>query len=178
MSAPRYEAPSRAAELQRAFDQTFAEPRASLAQDHEDLIQVRVTHDSYAQRLSEVLGLYVDQTIVPLPSAAPGLLGISGVRGRLVVVYDLGTLLTQAPAGRRRFMVVLQAAPDVALAFDVFEGHLRVARHDILEAVGHEAATANASRVPHATHYARTAAGRVPLVALGSILEVITTLAR
>lgn len=115
----------RTAELRSAFDRTFAAPvRADKAAKH-DLLAVRVGTDPCAIRLSEVSGLFVDRRITRVPASDAALIGIAGFRGEIVPVYSLLTLLGISGTQTPRWLVVAAGAP-IALAFDHFDGHLRV----------------------------------------------------
>jgi chemotaxis signal transduction protein len=131
MSSSRSGLAERAAELRAGFDRSFAAPlRADVARQF-DLLAVRVGSESCAIRLSEVTGLFADRKITRVPGSNAALLGIAGFRGAILPVYDLRTLLGHSSAPTSRWLVIAAAAP-VALAFDVFEGHLRTAADAIL----------------------------------------------
>jgi chemotaxis signal transduction protein len=121
----------RAAELRDGFDRSFAAPlRADIARQL-DLLAVRVGSEACAIRLSEVTGLFADRKITPVPGSNAALLGIAGFRGAILPVYSLHALLGHSSTPVSRWLVIAAAAP-VALAFDVFEGHLRAAADAIL----------------------------------------------
>lgn len=113
-----------AAALAREFDAAFAalpaEPIEMTA-----LLSIRVGNEALALRVSEVASLHLAGKIVPLPTAAPGLLGVVGIRGRVVPVYDLATVLGREPGASLRW-VVLTGIPTVALAFEVFDRQARI----------------------------------------------------
>lgn len=120
---------ARVAALRSAFDQTFGVAPISETGALEDLIAIRVGDDPYAVRRSELVGLMADRKIVPLPSALPGLLGLTSLRGALLPVYSLGAALGYpSPPRPPRWMAVTLAARDqpLGLAFDEFERYLRV----------------------------------------------------
>jgi chemotaxis signal transduction protein len=115
----------RATELRSAFDRSFALPLRVDTAVKQDLLAVRIGAEPCAIRLSEVSGLFADRGITPVPASNPALLGIAGFRGAVVPVYSLRSLLGQSGAQAPRWLVIAAAMP-VALAFDAFEGHLRV----------------------------------------------------
>ncbi len=134
MSTPAGPASGRAAELRREFDRAFSEPVADRVARFEDLLAIGVGPHPFAVRLDEILGLYADKAITPLPSPVQDLVGLAGFRGALVPVYDLRALLGHPATEAARWLVLVRtgassesAAPQLALAFDRFEGHLRVA---------------------------------------------------
>lgn len=125
----------RAAELARLFDDSFTRPVVTADRDaaFEDLLGLRVANQDYAALLSGVFGLLPAQRIVPLPGPLPELLGIVGLRGKVVPTYSLAALLGHAPAAEPPTWVLLIAAdPPLGLAFDAFSGYLRVPRADLV----------------------------------------------
>ena len=117
-----------AAALRSLFDASFTVPAISKQERLEGLLAIRVGSDPYVLCLSQITGLYADRRIVAVPSPAPQLLGIVGLRGKLVPVYDLAALLHYPPAPSPRWMVLAGGSQPVAFAFESFEGHVQVAR--------------------------------------------------
>lgn len=115
----------RATELRSAFDSAFAAPVRADPTVKQDLLAVRVGPEPCAARLSEVAGLFVDRRITRMPTSDAALIGIAGFRGAIVPVYSLCTLLGHSSTQPPRWLVIAASAP-IALAFDLFEGHLRV----------------------------------------------------
>ena len=157
-------------QLRQDFDQSFAQPPPEAAAATEDYLAIRLGTDPHALRLAEIasLGLLVAPTRVPGP--CPELMGLTGFRGSLVPVYDLRALLGYAAPALPRWRVVLAARP-VALAFDGFEGHLRLPCR---------AATAGSAQAHRHVREVLDAgeAGMRPLVSLESVLEAIRVAAR
>jgi hypothetical protein len=85
--------------LARAFDATFAAPADTEVEEAESLLGIRVAGDPYAIPVGDIVGLAASGRIVPVPSRAPALLGLAGVRGRALPVYSLATLLGYPHAG-------------------------------------------------------------------------------
>jgi len=132
MTAAPHALDARAADLRAAFDRSFALPHGAEAAAALDLIAVRVGSEPCAIRLSEVAGLFVDRRTTPVPGGQAALLGIAGFRGALLPVYGLARLLGTSTAanGARgeaatqpRWLAIAAAAP---VAFEAFEGHLRI----------------------------------------------------
>jgi purine-binding chemotaxis protein CheW len=117
---------SRARVLRAGFDRSFAEPARIDATVEESLLAVRVGDEVFAIRLAEIAGLHAGKKVTRVPGADPALLGIAGFRGAIRPVYSLAALLGLPARPSPRWLVITAAAP-VALAFDVFEQHLRVA---------------------------------------------------
>ncbi len=120
----------RSAALRAGFDRSFAEPAQFDMTPMEDLVAVRVGDDVFAIRLSEIAGLYVGKKVTRVPGGDPALLGIAGFRGMIQPVYGIATLLGRPAEASPRWLVIAAAAP-IALAFDEFERHLRVASDTI-----------------------------------------------
>jgi len=125
----------RLVELRRSFDEGFSQPLLETRDDTLDLLSIRVGKEPYALRLSEVGALEADRAITRVPSGHPALLGIAGVRGLVVAVFDLAALLGSARAESARWIVLAKGAP-LALAFSGFEGQLS-ARPDQLARAQH-----------------------------------------
>lgn len=121
----------RAAKLRTDFDRSFSAPLRADVGVKIDLLAIRVGSESCAVRLSDVTGLFADRAVTRIPGNNAALLGIAGFRGAVVPVYYLQTLLGYAGAQIPRWLVTAATSP-IALAFDAFEGHLRVPADAIL----------------------------------------------
>jgi purine-binding chemotaxis protein CheW len=65
--------------------------------------------------------------VVSVPAVTPDLLGLAGIRGGIVPVFGLATILGYGPApGSPRWMILCGAEEPIALAFSDFEGYLRL----------------------------------------------------
>jgi chemotaxis signal transduction protein len=126
----------RLAELRSAFDDTFARPLAQPPRDWVEFVLVVAGGHRYAIRISELAGLEVDRTIVPLPLEAPGLLGLAAVHGGLVPVFELAAILggdrAKTPA---RWLALHRDTALIALAFDELEESRRVPVQDVSQAI-------------------------------------------
>jgi purine-binding chemotaxis protein CheW len=172
MSEQRSEPIMSVGELQHAFDRTFAEAPRADAGPQDDLLAITIGGDPYAMRLSEVAGLYPDRRFTRLPGSVPALLGVVGLRGILLPVYDLRTLLGYAKAATPRWLAVI-ADGQVVLGFEQFDHHLRVPRRAIADA----GAGSVASR-PHAVREVVHTDGLVrPIIHVPSVLEAIGVMA-
>jgi chemotaxis signal transduction protein len=162
----------RSTELRRAFDKSFSVAPVTRATDLEDLLDIRVGLDPYAIHLNQVTGVFADKPVTPLPGSFPELVGIAGFRGAIVPVYDLRILLGYPRGGSQRWLILTAGKTRIALAFDQFEGHTRVARSAIAEEGAGE------TQQHHVREVVRTANLVRPIVHLPSILEVIRKRAR
>lgn len=160
----------RAAELRRSFDRSFAEaPRTDVGQA-EDLLAIGVRGDPYAVRVPDVIAVAADRPITPLPGPLPELAGLAGFRGATVPVYDLGALLGYGEPGTLDWLVILARQP-LGLAFDRFDGHLRIAR----DAIVVEQTSAGRR---HVRQVVRAADVTRPIVDVGSLLRMLEARAR
>lgn len=171
MSGNELPVSERAAELRRHFDRSFAEAPRMEVPRVEDLLALNVRGDPYAVRVSDIVALVADKTMTPLPGPLPELAGIVGFRGATVPVYDLGALLGYGERGALRWLVILAAVP-LGLAFDRFDGHLRVARDAIVEE------QSSATRRRHVREVVRSGDMRYPIVDVGFLLRMVETRAR
>lgn len=129
----------RAAELQAMFDSSFARARNFDDSPTEDFLAIRLGAEPCAIRLAEITGLYADKPITRVPGRVAALLGIASFRGVILPVYDLAMLVGYPPSAAPRWLVVAASVP-VALAFDGFDQHLRIAHEDIVsQEAGHPA---------------------------------------
>jgi purine-binding chemotaxis protein CheW len=95
-------------------------------------LAIRVAGDPYGVPLGDVAGLYVDRTVVAIPSKNPALLGVAGFRGTVAPVYDLRALLGYPPSedassARLRWLLLIGGGEPISVAFEQFETQLRVA---------------------------------------------------
>jgi chemotaxis signal transduction protein len=165
MSAVELHISERAAELRNEFDRSFVEARYFQAVETEDFLAIHAGGDPYALRLREIAGLFADRKITELPSAVIELKGIAAFRSAMVPVYDLAALLRYPPSTATRWMV-LAAEARVALAFDSFDGHVRLARTGV---ASHEGAAAR----EHLHQIGRTGDGARPIIHLPFVIAAI-----
>jgi chemotaxis signal transduction protein len=126
----------KARRMREEFDGSFALPARDGATESADLLAIGVHGDGFALRVLDIAGIAAGKKILPLPGAPAALLGLSGIRGALVPVWDLATLLGYGVGGvtRRepRWLVLGPGEAPWALAFEEFEGYFRVPRSDLL----------------------------------------------
>ena len=118
---------NKAAQLRQDFDRTFALPPSLAAPEVEDLLAIRVAGDPYAIRLLDIAEIVTDRSVVSVPSVTPDLLGLAGIRGGIVPVFGLSSILGYGPdPGTPRWMILCGSEEPIALAFAEFEGYLRL----------------------------------------------------
>lgn len=162
---------SPALRLRHEFDQGFAQPARTASALMQDLLVIRVGGDSYVVRLGQVVGLVPRQKIVALPSPVPELLGVAGLRGGVVPIYSLGALLGYRVGAETPPWTVLMGPNLLGLAFDKFEGHLRVLPADV-------ATEQRDGARPHVPEIARTAHRTFGVIDLLSVRRAVEVKAR
>lgn len=159
-----------AVELRRAFDAGFADPPPAVSAMAEDLLGLGLAGDSYAVRLSEITGLFKDRHVTRLPSPLPDFLGVAGVQGSIIPVYDLRSLLGYPPTANPRWLLLILTPEPLGLAFDAFEGQFRVPRELI--------AAASAGSVRHVSQAVRTPDLLRHVIDVASVVEAVKSRAR
>jgi purine-binding chemotaxis protein CheW len=158
----------RATELRTAFDRSFALPPAEETHEVDDLLAVRVSGDVYAIRLRDISWVVARRTVVAVPAAAPGLLGIAGIRGDIVPVFSLSSFLGygddhEAPT----WTVLCSGEHPIGLGFAELEGYLRVPRSAV------HADEASQGRRNYAMDLVATETGARPIIAVPLIITDI-----
>lgn len=158
--------------LREAFDTSFSLPRLAGATGAEDLLAIRVGGDAYAMRLRDIGGIVARPTVMPVPAAAPGVLGIAGVRGEIVPVYRLADFLGYVDdPDQSAWMALCSGEQAVALCFSQLEGLLRLPTAALHP--GGDRLTAHAPRGAYLTELATTETGARPIVAVPLIVAAI-----
>lgn len=164
------------AELQRAFDASFEAPALTRDVEHEDMLAIQVQGGRFAVRISELAGVHAARKIVPLPSALLGLVGLVGVRGRLVAAYRLADLLGPAPAAapesRLRWFLLCREDTQVGLAIEGIDAYLRVPKAEVHRVQGDE------TLGEHVSDVIRGEGGARGVLNMESILAAIARRAR
>lgn len=124
---------SRVQRLREDFDRAFAELPVPPDAGRERLLAVAVAGHAYALRLSELAGLSAGRPLHPGGGHAPGFLGLAGLWGSLLPVWDLAQLLGHPQQGAQAHWLALAAGEQAwALAFDRFDGSFGAARQALL----------------------------------------------
>jgi chemotaxis signal transduction protein len=131
MTATAANIADRAVVLRSNFDRGFAQPASHDLGENIDLIALRLNAQPFAIRLGEITALIAGKKITRVPGADAALHGIVGSRGALVPVYDLQSLIGLGRSDAPRWLVI-EATAQIGLAFDTFEGQLRVSPSQIL----------------------------------------------
>jgi len=160
---------SRAAELREAFDRARALPFASgEAEQMVSLLAMRLGGEPHAIRVSEISGLAQGRKIETVPGGMPELLGIAGLRGKIVPVYSLAALVGHGrETGEAAWLVLCGDEELVGFAFHDFEGHLRVPLAQLCAASERDAGREHMEHVVRAEGSVRT------VVSLSQLLTAI-----
>jgi chemotaxis signal transduction protein len=170
VSTPERDLGQVASALRASFDASFAKAHAPEPPPELDLLEIRVADHGYALRLSQVLAVHAERKLVPVPGPRPELLGLTGVRGVVAPVYDLRLLLGYRVMTPPRFVAQVRAPAPFAVAFELFERHLRVAESDVTLGGG----AANGAH-PFAPGSVKSASGLLPLIDLLALFEDVTS---
>jgi chemotaxis signal transduction protein len=156
---------SKAAQLRNEFDRARAIPASSeTVEQIENLLAIRVSGDAFAIKISEISGLAADKKIVAFPSPIPELLGVAGIRGRLVPVYSLPALLGyRSSADQGRWLALCGAEEPVGLAINDFEGYLRVPLAQVYAAEKTDLVSTHVTQVVRASDMVRAVVS-IPLM--------------
>jgi chemotaxis signal transduction protein len=111
--------------LREEFDRSFACRAPGAPGARTRFIAIRVGKQTLALRLEQVASVGLTPKLTYLPGSVPGFVGLAAVRGRLVAVYSLASLLSVAPDGEaERWIAYSSRDPSVGLTFGALEGHL------------------------------------------------------
>lgn len=118
-------------ELRRAFDASFAAPLPERAAAPKRVLVLRAGTTRLAVHLANVSAIQRLPRRVALPDAPPELLGLVGVRGRLVAAYRLARLLGSDVDEDPRWLLLGKGDEPLGLALEGFEGQRDVPAGDI-----------------------------------------------
>jgi len=151
--------------IRKEFDNTFALAPITTTEVFENLLAIGLGGATFAIRVSEISGIYVDRCIMTLPSPIDELLGVVGLRGQIVPVYDLAALMGYVRQAAPRWLVIVLSSglrEPVALTFDTFELHLSVSSQQLIESPG-----------THLGVAVRNGDAVIPIIQLQSLLQDI-----
>jgi chemotaxis signal transduction protein len=111
--------------LAHSFDHAFSEPFSGDHRQVRDFLVLRLGQHWYALPVDELAGVQNKKAIGFLPDAPPFCVGLSGVRGRVAAIYDLGALIGSASSDRLSWLLQAKADPEIALLVPKPERYLR-----------------------------------------------------
>ncbi len=124
----------RVAEARASFDAAFASSPEEAGAASIGLLAIRVGKDGYAIRMTDLSDVHAARKVVPLPGTRPELLGLAGIRGRLVPVYSLAALLGQAETQAWTWVAICGTEQPIGLTFDALDGYLEASPADLVAA--------------------------------------------
>jgi len=105
---------NRVEQLRRLFDESFREQPTELQARAESRLLLNLGERSLSLPLSQVAEVLRSRTIVPLPGAPTELLGLIGLRGQLLPVYQLADLIGHpAPQTAARLWILVVTQPEL-----------------------------------------------------------------
>jgi chemotaxis signal transduction protein len=132
---------TKAREIRRAFDESFALPPPPMAPPTVALLLVRVAGELMAIRRTDMAGFARGENLAPMPSGTPAFLGLAGLRGGLYPVWSLAALLGRSPppVGSSCWLVLAetQGAP-CAFACEAFEKMIFVPAAGVVGSAQHD----------------------------------------
>lgn len=154
-------------DLKRAFDLTFQQPLVKRSQELVHLLIVRIGIARFALKVADLAGLARAQTVVPIPGADSGLMGIAGLKGRMVAVYSLAAMIgsPELSTEQNRWMVLCRREKEIALAFAAVTGTMMVPRTELNPV--------SPGAPPHATDAVGSGSSQLWLLNVSSIAENI-----
>jgi chemotaxis signal transduction protein len=128
----------RLSQLREAFDAMFASPALAIEEALQRFLAVGVGGAPYVFRLSEIGGIATHRRATPVPGPVSELLGLTGIRGRLVPVYSLAALIDAPSSTAPRWLVFVERE-ELAFAVENMDGCVFGKSHDVLPSGGNGA---------------------------------------
>lgn len=120
-------------QLKEEFDEQFASPRVLMPTRTDEFLIIRVGASRFALRVQELGGMFRCPKVIPFPSENAAVMGLLGVQGSIVVVYDTGMLLGATAARSATGWILLRRTDrSCGLFFDAPEGYRVVPRESIV----------------------------------------------
>jgi chemotaxis signal transduction protein len=167
VTAVEAELAQRLAELRQGFDRGFAAPPATATAATVGLLAIRIAAGSHAIRMGEISEVQPAPRLVTLPGARPEMMGLAGIRGRLVPVYNLAALLGHDEPGTKNWVAVCGMDEPLGIGFDELEGYIQVLPTDLYPAAEVERSRGQVREVLH-----RDGASRM-VVSVSSIVSTL-----
>lgn len=156
MSTAHLDFAERLIQLRDSFDKSFALPISTTSHTYVGMLAIRVGKGEYAVRIDELAEVQKACKVVPLPGARSEMIGLAGIRGRLVAVYSLAALLGDGDTKGWNWLAICGSQPSLALAFDELDAYVQAPKADLYPAaqvdgdrahVGEVLRSGNATRV-------------------------------
>jgi len=86
-------------------------------------VRVRIADEDYALPVADVLEVAELGDVTPVPGTGPAVLGVRNLRGKVLPILDLSTVLGLPPASKpERVAIVERAGSTAGLAIDAVTG--------------------------------------------------------
>lgn len=125
-----------AIELRRAFDEMFTRSAETRDERAVEVLSIRAGEARMALPVLSIRAVQLCPEVAAVPSVAPSLLGVSGVRGAVVAMYSLAHVLGGAKTPAGGAWVALCGDGTVGLVFDELFGHERLTQGELLPGEG------------------------------------------
>jgi chemotaxis signal transduction protein len=166
VSAGNQEFAERLNELRESFDRSFALPRADTSRSFVGMVAIRVSKGQYALRIDELADVQSACKVVPLPRARSEMIGLAGIRGRLVAVYSLAALLGHGDTKGWNWLAICNSGQSLALAFDDLEGYLQAPKADLYPAAEVDGTRAHVGEVLRSDNVTRIVVSTSSIIAM------------
>lgn len=155
------------ARLRAEFDGSFgAAPRPSEGAG-EAMLLLGIGEDHLAVQAREIAGLLPCRHVVDLPSRAPELVGVVGIRGAVVPVFSLALLIGYGHDPEPPRWLMMCGPEPVGISFGAFERYIRAPLDALRQVPPAE------RRSPHVTHLLAVEGTTRPVVSVASILRFL-----
>lgn len=115
------------ARLRREFDESFARPPPERGQAPEPILEVELGGARAVLKADALSGIQHGRRIVPVRGGLPELLGIGGLHGEIVPVYDLAQLMGTGRGSRQwSWWALPRGDVPIAFAFERLWGYAAV----------------------------------------------------
>jgi purine-binding chemotaxis protein CheW len=111
-----------ASELRRVFDAAFAAAPSEAGDAVEPMLLVNAGGEGLAVAVPQLAGLEKLRSLLALPAPPPHLLGLAGLRGRLLPVFSLASLLGRVGDAAVPWLLLVGQTEPIGLAFAQLDG--------------------------------------------------------
>ncbi len=122
------------AQMRQSFDQSFAEKPQPETTPGEPYILIGVSKARLAIKTSEVLSIESHKPVLSLPGHSNFFIGLTGIKGKLIPLYNLKSILGHESERKDElchWLAVVGGTSPLALAFQNFEGSVRIPESDV-----------------------------------------------
>jgi chemotaxis signal transduction protein len=156
----------RLSELRESFDKSFALPISTTSHTFVGMLAIRVGKGEYAVRIDELADVQKACKVVPLPGARSEMIGLAGIRGRLVAVYSLAALLGDGDTKGWNWLAICGSGQSLALAFDELHAYVQAPKGDLYPAAQVDGARAHVCEVLRSGNTTRIVVSTSSIIAM------------